>query len=124
MFDKDIKANNFAIFWRILFLLRTACVSPNKFLPQLMAPYGKGWEEAVRFMYRYRNETFEKNAEIALPILRDWTSANPSGQATKEAGIMVFSAIENADVNGAHCFTNLAKGLINISLKSVKEIKS
>lgn len=122
LFDKDIKANNFAIFWRILFLLRTACVSPNKFLPQLMAPYGKGWEEAVRFMYRYRNETFEKNAEIALPILRDWTSANPSGQATKEAGIMVFSAIENADVNGAHCFTNLAKGLINISLKSVKEI--
>ncbi len=122
LFDKDIKANNFAIFWRILFLLRIACVSPNKFLPQLMAPYGKGWEEAIRFMYRYRNETFEKNAEIALPILRDWTSANPSGQATKEAGIMVFSAIENADVNGAHCFTNLAKGLINISLKSVKEI--
>ena len=35
---------------------------------------------------------------------------------------MVFSVIENADVRGAHCFTNLAKDLINILLKSVKEI--
>lgn len=122
LFDKEIMANNFAIFRRTLFLLRTACVAPNKLFQQQMVPCGKGWEEAIHFMYRYRNETFDKDIAIALPVLRDWTSTNPSGQATKEAGVMVFSVIENADVRGAHCFTNLAKDLINISLKSVKEI--
>lgn len=122
LFDKEFKANNFAIFRRALFLLRIACVVPNKLFQQLMVPCDKGWEDAIHFMYRYRNETFDKDIAIALPVLRAWTSANPSGQATKEVGVMVFSVIENADVSGAHCFTNLAKDLINISLKSVKEI--
>lgn len=122
LFDKEIKANNFAIFRRVLFLLRTACVVPNKFFQQLMVPCGKGWEDAIHFMYRYRDETFDKDIAIALPVLRDWTSTNPSGQATKEAGVMVFSVIENADVNDAYFSTHLAKDLINISLKSVKEI--
>lgn len=122
LFDKEIKANNFAIFRRALFLLRTACVVPNKFFQQLMVPCGKGWEDAIHFMYIYRNETFDKDIAIALPVLRDWTSANPDGKATQEAGVMAFSVIENADVNGAHCFTNLVKDLINISFKSVKEI--
>lgn len=122
LFDKEIKANNFAIFWRVLFLLRTACVTLNRFLPQLMVPCGKGWEETIHFMYKHSNETFEKNAEIALPVLRDWTSANPSGQATKESGEMVFSVIENAVVSKAYISANIAKELISISLKSVKEI--
>lgn len=122
LFDKEIKANNFAIFWRTLFLLRIACVVPHHFLQQLMVPCGKGWEEAIHFMYRHHNETFDKDIAIALPILRYWTIANTSGQATKEAGDMVFSVIENADVRGAHCFTNIAKNLISISLQSAKEI--
>lgn len=122
LFDKEIKANNFAIFRRILFLLRTACVTPNSLFQQLMVPNGKGWEEAIHFMYKYRNETYDKDIAIALPVLRDWTNTNSSGQATAEAGGMAFSVIENADVSGAHSFTNIAKGLINISLQSVKEI--
>lgn len=122
LFDKEIKANNFAIFRRILFLLRTACVVPNKLLPQLMVPCGKGWEEAIHFMYRYRNEIFDKDIAIVLPVLRDWTSSNPSGQATKAAGAMVFSILENADVSNAYLSTDMAKDLIYISLKSVKEI--
>lgn len=122
LFDKEIKANNFAVFRRTLFLLRTACVAPNKFFQQQMVPCGKGWEEAIHFMYRYRNETFDKDTATVLPVLHDWTSSNPSGQATKEAGVMVFSVIENADVSDAHFFTNLAKSIINISLKSIKEI--
>lgn len=122
LFDKEIKANNFAIFWRTLFLLRIACVVPHHFLQQLMVPCGKGWEEAIHFMYRHRNETFDKDIAIALPVLRDWTFANKSGQTTKEAGDMVFSVIENADLRGAHCFTSIVKNLINISLQSAKEI--
>ena len=99
-FEQEIKANDFVVLDRILFLLRIACteIIENKNLDSIdfifTQPKGKGWEAAIEFVNKYREEYFDNHLKLVLPILTDWVEANKIGNTTKLAGLLALSIIE------------------------------
>ena len=95
---QELIANNFKILKRIFFLLRVACIniSANRNI-EMIEPKGKGWEEAIAFIYKNKANFFSDNLKIILPVLSDWCNFNKIGETTKYAGLLALSIIEESE---------------------------
>ncbi|WP_454973442.1 AVAST type 4 anti-phage nuclease Avs4 [Capnocytophaga gingivalis] len=95
---QELIANDFKILKRIFFLLRVACTNilANRNI-EMIEPKGKGWEEAIAFIYKNKANFFSDNLKIILPVLSDWCNFNKIGETTKYAGLLALSIIEESE---------------------------
>lgn len=97
-FEKDIVSGDYKLLKRILFLLRIACVdtSVNRGFETII-PKGRGWEDAIFLVYKYRKDFFDKNMNHVLPVLTDWCNYNKVGGTTRKSGLLALSVIQQTE---------------------------
>lgn len=97
-FEKEIIANDFKILKRILFLLRIACTDIPAFQKvEIIKPKGKGWEDVITLIYKYKSDFLDKNLKLVLPVLTDWCEFNKEGNTTRHSGLLTLSIIQKAE---------------------------
>ncbi|WP_410005840.1 AVAST type 4 anti-phage nuclease Avs4 [Aequorivita nionensis] len=97
-FENEIIAKEFQILKRVLFLLRIACTDISAFDSiDIIKPKGKGWQEVIAFIYKYKTEFFDDNLKIVLPLLSDWCNYNKNGETTKYSGLLALSIIQRTE---------------------------
>ncbi|MEZ4933844.1 MAG: AVAST type 4 anti-phage nuclease Avs4 [Saprospiraceae bacterium] len=97
-FEKEIIANDFKILKRILFLLRIACTDISAIQKtEIIIPKGKGWEEVISLIHKYKSDFFENNLKLVLPVLTDWCEFNKKGKTTRYSGLLALSLIEKTE---------------------------
>ncbi|HOY41359.1 MAG TPA: ATP-binding protein [Chitinophagales bacterium] len=99
-FENEIIANDFKILKRIVFLLRIACTDISAVENiDVIKPKGKGWEEVIAIIYKYKNEFFNNNLKILLPVLNDWCNIIKKGTTTRYAGLLALSIIQKQETD-------------------------
>jgi hypothetical protein len=97
-FEKEIIANDFIILNRILFLLRIACTDISAIQNiEIIKPKGKGWEEVIAIIYKYKSDFLDSNLKLVLPILTDWCDFNKNGVTTRFSGLLALSLIQKTE---------------------------
>ncbi|MBW1992978.1 MAG: ATP-binding protein [Deltaproteobacteria bacterium] len=97
-YENEIIADDFTILKRILFLLRIACTDISAFESiDIIKPKGKGWEEVIALIYKYKSDFFANNLNLILPILTDWYNINKKGKTTRYAGLLALSVIQKTE---------------------------
>jgi hypothetical protein len=97
-FEKEIIANDFIILKRILFLLRIACTDISAIQNiEIIKPKGKGWEEVIALIYKYKSDFFDRNLKLVLPVLTDWCDFNKKGVTTRFSGLLALSLIQKTE---------------------------
>lgn len=97
-FEKEIIANDFKILKRILFLLRIACTDISALQNiEIIKPKGKGWEEVIALIYKYKNGFYDSKLKLVLPVLTDWCDFNKTGKTTRYAGLLALSLIQKTE---------------------------
>ncbi len=128
-FENEIIANDFKILKRILFLLRIACtdISANQNI-EIIKPKGKGWEEIITLIYKHKNDFFDSNLKLVLPILYDWCYFNKTGEITKYAGLLALSITQKTETEDNFYMheiaeENVLKVVFNASSELKQELK-
>lgn len=97
-FEQEIIANEFKILKRILFLLRIACTDISAFQNiEIIKPKGKGWEEVITLIYKYKPDFLDDNLKLVLPVLTDWCEYNKGGNTTRHSGLLALSIIQQTE---------------------------
>src|SRR5690606_10178835 len=98
LFENEIIENDFAILKRILFLLRIACTDISSFESiDIIDPKGKGWEEVISLVYKYKSVFFDSNLNLVLPVLSDWCKSIKTGKTTRYSGLLALSIIQETE---------------------------
>lgn len=115
---------------RIVFLLQLACKRLEKVEVlddgteyPVYVPFGSGWGAVIHILYELREQNIP--IKYKLKVLKEWTSNNHQGLATREAGIMALTlwvATENTDTIFLN--QNIIKDLCAIITNASNEIKS
>ena len=124
-FEQQIIANDFKILKRILFLLRIACtdVSIENYIESIM-PKGKGWQETISFIYKYRQSFLEDNLKLVLPILKDWTSINKNGTTTRLSGLLLLDILKKTESDTMFFIgRNIEETFFQVIYNSAQELK-
>jgi len=97
-FEKEIIANDFKILKRILFLLRIACTDISAIQNiEIIKPKGKGWEEVIALIHKYKFDFFDSNLNLVFPVLTDWCKFNKKGETTRYSGLLALSLIQKTE---------------------------
>lgn len=97
-FEKEIIANDFKLLKRILFLLRIACTDISSVENiEVIKPKGRGWEEVIALIYKYKSDFFNSNEKLALPVLTDWCNFSEKGATTRIAGLLALSLVQKTE---------------------------
>lgn len=124
-FEQQIIADDFKILKRILFLLRIACtdVSIENYIESIM-PKGKGWQETISFIYKYRQSFLEDNLKLVLPILKDWTSINKNGTTTRLSGLLLLDILKKTESDTMFFIgRNIEETFFQVIYNSAQELK-
>ena len=124
-FEEEIITNDFKILKRILFLLRIACsdISANQNL-EIIKPKGKGWEEVIALIYKYKSDFLDNNLKLVLPVLTDWCKFNKNGEATRFSGLLALSIIEKAktkEISFIH--DKVEESILTVVFNSTEELQ-
>ena len=136
--EPKLREEEFELFYRLIFLLRTACKEydstiANRFKGQdttvmhlkyvFTQPRGQGWDFAINFIFRHR-ETL-KNWRTIVPLLHDWTRKYKEGPTTRVAGKTALCKYKELTVDEHywHSEGDVNKGLVKVILNSAGEIK-
>lgn len=125
IFESEIIKDDFEILKRILFLLRIACtnISSSKSI-DVSEPKGKGWEEVILIIYKYKSDVFESNLKLILPILMDWCDYGKVGETTRLCGLLALSIIQKTEIEEKYYIAdNVENKIFKIIFNSVKEIE-
>lgn len=125
-FEKDIVSDDYKLLKRILFLLRIACVDTSVSLGfETITPKGRGWEDAISLVYKYRNDFLDKNMNNILPILTDWCNNNKVGGATRKAGLLALGIIQQTEIK-EHFYIHgdLEEKILKILFDAAGEIRN
>lgn len=125
-FEKEIIANDFEILKRILFLLRIACtdISSTENI-DIIKPKGKGWEEVINLIYKYKSAFFENNLKIILPILTDWCDFKKKGTTTRYSGLLALSQIQRTETeDGFIVYDAAEEKILQVIFNAANELKS
>lgn len=125
LFANEIKANDFKILKRILFLLRIACTDisgiENGFNTR---PKGKGWESVITYVYKHRIDFFEPNFKLILPLLIDWSKFQRFGKETRYCGLLALGLIEKSQSDSEfYLHGSLEDNVFTIIFSSAEEIQ-
>lgn len=125
-FKTEIKAQEFQILKRILFLLRIACTDISSFESiDITKPKGKGWEETIAFVFKYKVEFFDANQNLVLPLVTDWCNYNKKGETTKHCGLLAFSIIQKTETEqNFYMHDKAEENLLKVVFNAAYEIKS
>lgn len=124
-FEQQIIADNFRILKRILFLLRIACtdVSVENYIERTK-PKGKGWQETIAIVYKYRQSFLEDNLKLILPILKDWTCSNKKGAATRQSGLLLLDILKKHESDTMFFIgRNIEETFFQVIYNSAQELK-
>lgn len=124
-FEEEIITNDFKILKRILFLLRIACsdISANQNL-EIIKPKGKGWEEVIALIYKYKSDFLDNNLKLVLLVLTDWCKFNKNGEATRFSGLLALSIIEKAktkEISFIH--DKVEESILTVVFNSTEELQ-
>lgn len=125
-FEKEILANDFKILKRILFLLRIACTDISAIQNiEIIKPKGKGWEEVIALIYKYKSGFFDSNLKLVLPVLTDWCDFNKKGETTRYAGLLALSLIQQTETEENFYIHKVAEeNILKVVFNSAYELKS
>lgn len=99
-YEQEIIANDFNKLKRILFLLRIACTDISAIHNiEIIKPKGKGWEEVIALIYKYKSDFFDNSLKLALPVLTDWCELNKNGETTRYSGLLALSIIQKTETD-------------------------
>ncbi|XMO87170.1 AVAST type 4 anti-phage nuclease Avs4 [Algibacter sp. AS12] len=124
-FENEIIAKEFQILKRVLFLLRIACTDISAFDSiDIIKPKGKGWQEVIAFIYKYKTEFFDDNLNLVLPLLTDWCNYNKNGKTTKYSGLLALSVIQRTEIEQNFLIHDKAEeNLLKVVFNAANEIK-
>lgn len=125
-FEKDIVSDDYKLLKRILFLLRIACVDTSVSLGfETITPKGRGWEDAISLVYKYRRDFLDKNMNHVLPVLADWCNYNKVGGTTREVGLLALSIIQQTETK-EHFYIHgdLEEKILKILFDAAGEIRN
>ncbi|MCD8433525.1 ATP-binding protein [Tenacibaculum finnmarkense genomovar ulcerans] len=124
-FENEIIAQEFQILKRILFLLRIACTDISAFDSiDIIKPKGKGWQEVIAFIYKYKTEFFDNSLNLVLPLLTDWCNYNKKGETTKYSGLLALSVIQKTETEqNFYIHDKAEENLLKVVYSAVNEVK-
>ncbi len=124
-FEKEIVANDFKILKRFLFLLRIACTDISAIQSiETIKPKGRGWEEVIALIYKYKSSFFSKNLKLVLPVLTDWCNFNKKGETTKYAGLLVLSIIQKTETDeNFYIYDDTEENILKIAFNAANELQ-
>jgi len=125
-FEDEIIANDFIILKRILFLLRIACTDISEFESiDVIKPKGKGWEEIIALIYKYKSDFFDNNLKLVLPILTDWCDFTKKGTATRYSGLLALSVLQKTETEEKFYIHGVAEeNILKVVFNSANELQS
>lgn len=125
-FEKEIIANDFKIFKRILFLLRIACTNISAFENiENIKPKGKGWEEVISLIRKHKSDFFDNNLKLVLPVLTDWCNFNKTGETTKYAGLLALSVIQKTETEeNFYINEDAEENILKVIFNAANELKT
>jgi tRNA A37 threonylcarbamoyladenosine biosynthesis protein TsaE len=125
-FENEIVANDFKILKRILFLLRIACTDISSIQNiEIIKPKGKGWEEVIALIYKYKSSFFDNNLKIVLPVLTDWCDFNKKGATTRSTGLLALSLIQKTETDENFFIQDVAEEkLLKIVFNAAHELQT
>ena len=137
--DRLLRKNNFSLFRRVLFLIRIACKEIDfKTLERLKEelnsisaqyfftiPQGNGWKSVINFIDKYQQNFDQDDLKIILPVLKDWTSKNKRGIATKKCANFALRKYQELflSTKSSYKFLVVKADLVQIILDGSIEIK-
>lgn len=113
-FDRELKADDFALLKRLSFLLRLACKEvDNSLIEQYKLngtkklemfhlfniPKGSGWKSFISFVLSNIDSIELKGINFILPIIYEWNSKHKNGEATRYASLIALSYYESLNDN-------------------------
>ncbi|MBN8720078.1 MAG: ATP-binding protein [Sediminibacterium magnilacihabitans] len=122
----------------IIFLLRTACKEVDEKLQLLMRvqnenlnpaivftkPKGKGWEAVISFLHQHIKQFDREDLTIIVPMLKEWAIENPTGPATRLAGLFALHFYKEAELkDSVHYGSENEKQLLEVVLGTASELK-
>ncbi|WP_179335829.1 AVAST type 4 anti-phage nuclease Avs4 [Winogradskyella costae] len=124
-FENEIIAEEFKILKRVLFLLRIACTDISAFDSiDIIKPKGKGWQEVIGFIYKYKTDFFDGNLNLVLPLLTDWCNYNKYGETTKYSGLLALSVIQRTESEQKFLIHDKAEEkILKVVFNAANEIK-
>jgi hypothetical protein len=130
-FNKEIASDDFTLLKRMLFLLRIACKEEDEFLSKLLKtasidylftkPKGKGWDEAIKFIYSNKDNLFEC-LDTLIPLLEDWNNNIKRGNITRFSTLSALHFYESVKKSDSY-YGEKKNQLISIILEGALEIK-
>ena len=125
-FESEIIKNDFEILKRILFLLRIACTdfsADQNF--EVKKPKGRGWEEVIALIYKYKSEFFNNNLKLVFPVLMDWCEFNRKGETTRFSGLLALIILEKTETEENFYIQNGAEeNILNVVFNSAYELQT
>lgn len=124
-YETEIIANDFEILKRILFLLRIACTDISSIQNiDVIKPKGKGWEEVINLIYKYKSAFFENNLKIVLPILTNWCDFTKKGTTTKYSGLLALNIIQKTETDeNFFIHDDAEENILKVVFKASNELK-
>jgi len=124
-FEKEIIADDFKILKRILFLLRIACTDVSEVENiEVIKPKGKGWEEVIALIYKYKSGFLDNNLKLVLPVLADWCDFNKKGATTRSAGLLALSVIQKTETKNFFSMQEVAKeNILKVIFNATNELQ-
>ncbi len=125
-FENEIISNDFKILKRILFLLRIACTDISSIENiDVIKPKGKGWEEVINLIYKYKSAFLENNLKIVLPVLSDWCDFTKKGITTKYSGLLALSIIQKTETEkNFYIHDDAVENILKVVFNAANELKS
>lgn len=126
LFENEIIENDFAILKRILFLLRIACTDISSFESiDVIDPKGKGWEEVISLVYKYKSAFFDSNLNLVLPVLTDWCKSIKTGKTTRYSGLLALSIIQKTETEDSfYMHKDAEEKILKVVFNSASEIQT
>lgn len=141
MFEKLLLQDEQQLLMRVIFLLRIACKELDDELLQVLGlkggdivslatiftmPKGTGWNCAIDFLYRHKEQITLTHIDVILPLLENWNSKTRTGPTTRSAGLLALYYYEEADKQegmGYRALDERKKELTEIILNAASELK-
>lgn len=123
-FEHEIIISDFKILKRIIFLLRIGCTDISA-IENIYKPKGKGWEEVIAFMYKYKSDFFDNNLKLVLPILKAWSDSTKKGITTRYSGLLSLSILQKTETEKNFYIHDITEEkVLKIVFNSANELQS
>lgn len=136
-YENELIANEFSLLKRIIFLLRVACKEIDNSLTELMKlnqvdyvftmPKGRGWESAIKFIYKHRSDISILPQEIFVPFLKEWVDKHKNGETTRFAtlyALYIYQGNELKLSDKKYFSKEMEENVIKIITSGANEVKN